>query len=84
MLRQASSESVGIKSKMDRISCAWPPITLTREAVMWASYNSTSRPSRSSIASFAVFSRSSHGAATCSAAMVLRMCATRSARPLGE
>ncbi len=37
MLRQASSVPVGIRSKIDRISCTWPPITLTRDGEMWAS-----------------------------------------------
>ena len=75
MLRQASSVPVGIRSKIDRISCTCPPITLTRAGEMCASYSSTSSPSRSSIDSLAVFSRASAGAAECRSAMVLRTCA---------
>ena len=79
MLRHAFSESVGMRSKMDRISCAWPPMTLTREAVMWAVARAQ-RPCQAARASpplRRVLARSSRWCGGMEeAAIVRRMCAT--------
>ncbi len=84
MCSQAVSSPVSIRSSTDRMSCRALLITEIWDCGTFASYISTSRPSRSRNASRATCSRASLGVAAVASASARRVSASRAANPSGE